>query len=183
MAMSFGLSGQLSLGRIGAAGSTSGPVGRSCNEVLAPRRGLAGLADKLLGRDRQSGYYIDSNRDGKYQRGQEEVLAFDFNGDGKLGRDEVTLSREVLLSLGGHIDLNRDGRVTRSELQRSQMLKKQFQGLDQNQDGKLDSQELVRAKARLWADRNRDGEIQSGEIRGTGRVQLNYRNSQVDYLG
>ena len=62
------------------------------------------------------GYGLDLNNNGRYDRGQDGVLAFDFNRDGRLDKKELTKSREMLRAFGGNCDLNGDGNVDGADL-------------------------------------------------------------------
>ncbi|MEW6283159.1 MAG: hypothetical protein AB1758_31400, partial [Candidatus Eremiobacterota bacterium] len=61
--------------------------------------------------NRTDGYGLDLNNNGRYDRGQDGVLAFDLNRDGKLSGKEIEESRDRLKAFGGNYDFNNDGKV------------------------------------------------------------------------
>ncbi len=128
------------------------------------------------------GYGLDLNNNGRYDRGQDGVLAFDFNRDGRLGKKELTKSREMLRAFGGNCDLNGDGKVSFSEKQKARKYRARMQRLDLNRDGRLSTHELARGGALVGVDHNRNGHFGRNETYspyniptpGFGRGRLNF---------
>lgn len=109
------------------------------------------------------GYGLDLDGDGRYTRGRDGVLAFDFNRDGKLSDQEIQRSNNMLKAFGGNFDLDGDGRVTWWERMQGQNLKREAMRYDRNRDGVLDANEIARAGGKVWIDRNRDGKADRSE--------------------
>lgn len=109
------------------------------------------------------GSVMDSNHNGKYDAGVDPVLAMDLNHDGRITRSDLQGSRDRLRAMGGNFDLNRDGKTTLSERIRGRAYQKEMQGKDLNQDGRLDAFELDQAGGRVLIDRNRDGQLTPNE--------------------
>ena len=65
----------------------------------------------FLGTQQTQGYGLDLNRSGRYEAGRDGVLAFDLNRDGRVSPQEVQRSNQMLNAAGGNLDLNNDGRV------------------------------------------------------------------------
>lgn len=105
------------------------------------------------------GYGLDLNNNGRYDRGQDGVLAFDFNRDGKLNKKEIGKSRKMLRAFSGNNDLNGDGKVTRTEKRQAARYRARMQKMDLNRDGKLSTFELSRGGAKVGVDHNRDGKF------------------------
>ena len=135
------------------------------------------------------GYGVDLNNNGRYDRGQDGVLAFDFNRDGKLGRKEVTRSREMLRAFGGCDDINGNGKVSFSEKNKARKYRARMQRMDLNRDGKLSTHELARGGARVGVDHNRNGKFGRHETYspyniptpGFGRGRLNFVDPSRGY--
>lgn len=136
----------------------------------------------LFGSSPVRGYGVDLNNNGRYDRGTDGVLAFDFNRDGSLGKKEITKSREMLRAFGGCDDLNGDGKVSFSERSKARKYRARMQKLDRNRDGRLSTHELARAGALVGVDHNRNGHIGRCETYspysiptpGFGRGRLNF---------
>ena len=109
------------------------------------------------------GYGLDLNNNGRYDRGQDGVLAFDLNRDGRVTPAEIEQSRERLNSFGGNFDHDGDGRVSFCERMRGQGQQRQMQQLDLDGDGRLSAYELARGGGRVLVDGNRDGKFQPWE--------------------
>ena len=110
------------------------------------------------------GFALDLNRDGRYEAGQDGVLAFDLNRDGRTCPREIEHSRKMLKAFGGDYDLNGDGRVSPCERCEGRALQHMVSArYDVNHDGVLDKWELQRGGAHVLVDRNRDGHFQPWE--------------------
>lgn len=128
------------------------------------------------------GYALDLNRDGRYERGRDGVLAMDLNRDGRITPNEIQESRERLKAMGGNFDLNGDGNTTICERSKGARYQREMRQNDENGDGVLSAGEFARAGGRVLVDRNRDGRFDEGEsfspfqfpTGGFGRGRLNY---------
>jgi hypothetical protein len=109
------------------------------------------------------GYGLDLDFNGSYDRGTDGVLSFDFNNDGRLDKNEIQKSNNMLKAMGGDYDLNGDGKVGWSERMRGEQLRQQGQKFDTNHDGILDAGELNRAGAKVGVDKNKDGRFSADE--------------------
>lgn len=109
------------------------------------------------------GYGLDLNNNGRYDRGQDGVLAFDLNRDGRVTPDEIEQSRQRLNSFGGNYDQNGDGHVSFCERLSGRRQQREMQGLDLDGDGRLSAYELARGGGRVLVDGNRDGRFQPWE--------------------
>lgn len=109
------------------------------------------------------GYGIDLNGNGRYDRGQDGVLAFDLNHDGKIDKQEIEESNQRLKAFGGNYDLDGDGKVNFCERIRGQQYQREMQGLDRDGDGRLSAHELAQGGGRVLIDQNRDGNFQPWE--------------------
>src|SRR5262245_42936506 len=74
--------------------------------------------------------------------------AADKDGDGALSRDEVKIIMPSLVRVFEQVDANKDGKVTRAELEsafeiRARNQYRQFERLDGNKDGTVTHDELV----------------------------------------
>jgi EF hand len=161
---------------------------------------LQGLPDSKLGSSGSltqpsgnRGYGLDLNGNGRYDKGQDGVLAFDLNHDGKISASEIRESNERLKAFGGNYDLNGDGKVTPCERLKAEGYKKEMQKLDTDGDGKLSASEIERGGGRICVDRNGDGKISPAEsfsaysfpMPGFGDCTLGYvdpRNNQASVI-
>jgi hypothetical protein len=109
------------------------------------------------------GFAVDINRNGRYDRGQDGVLAMDLNRDGIVSRQEIEASRQRLMAFQGNYDFNNDGRVDWSESFRGQHYSRQMEKYDQDGDGQLSPREFAQAGGRVLVDRNQDGRFQPWE--------------------
>lgn len=147
------------------------------------------LPDATVGREpgcwfsrETKGYGLDFNNNGRYDAGQDGVLAFDLNRDGRITPNEIEQSRDRLKAFGGNYDFNNDGQVSFCERIKGRGLNKQMQGVDQDGDGRLSAWELQQGGGRVLVDRNRDGQFQPWESHspynfptpGFGRGSLNF---------
>ena len=70
---------------------------------------------RLQDTDKQ-GFGVDLNRDNRYTRGSDAILAMDLNGNGRIDDGEISRSRTLLNAYNGNFDANNDGRTTGSEI-------------------------------------------------------------------
>jgi len=124
------------------------------------------------------GYGLDLNGDGRYDRGQDGVLAFDFNRDGRLDDNEIGRSNAMLKAYGGNYDLNGDGNVDFWERIQGEKLRKQAAKYDTNRDGRFDAHELSQAGGRVWVDRDRDGRADQNETHSPYSIPGPYGGSR-----
>ena len=137
----------------------------------------------FLGLEATRGFAVDLNGDGRYNRGQDGVLAMDLNRDGRVDRREIEESRKLINSVGGNFDLNGDGRVSLCERfqGRGYQNRAREMGLDADGDGRISSWEFAQSGGRVLKDHNRDGNFQPWEQHspfnfptpGFGRGRLN----------
>lgn len=152
------------------SGSGSGSV-----EHLGPR--LFAWRDGLLAHQPQrgSGYIYDHNLNGRYNAGNDSVLLYDMNGNGKLGRRDVHRTNNMMKAAVNNFDFNGDGLVSLGETRRGARLRDRFASYDANNDGRLGLDEVNRSGGRLWVDYNRDGRVQRRETNNI--VSINNPNS------
>lgn len=110
------------------------------------------------------GYGIDLNQRPGHQRGQDGVLVFDMNRNGKFDQKDVQNTNDMMKAATGNYDFNGDGRVSLFERLRGKALQKQFQKLDVDGDGRLSSHEIQRGGGGVWVDHNRNGRIANNEV-------------------
>lgn len=101
------------------------------------------------------GFGIDLNGSGNFERKSDGILAFDFNRDGMLDKDEITQSRDILKSFSQPHYF--PGGDTQEERWNSEGIMRLRAQIDKNNDGRLDRQELKESNAMLWVDHNGDG--------------------------
>lgn len=160
--------------------------------------GPRGLFGALVGNDNRhsaQGYGIDLNQNGRYDRGQDGILSFDFNRDGKMDNKEIGKSREMMRALSGSNDINGDGKVGCLEKMKANSLRNQAKkmGIRQNRDGSINKHSIARAGGRVLIDHNRDGKFTGFEARGHspfalptrgfGPSQLNFVNPRCGFSG
>lgn len=104
-----------------------------------------------------TGYGIDLNGDGRFTQGQDGMLAFDLDRDGQLTRAEVERSNNLLKAFGGNYDFDGDGQVNYREWNQGNRLRSESQAFDRDRDGVLSAWELDQAGGRVFIDQNRDG--------------------------
>ena len=152
--------------------------------------GPRGLLGSLLGNDNRNsaqGYGIDLNQNGRYDRGQDGVLGFDYNRDGKISNKEIKGSREMMRALSGTNDVNGDGKVGCFEKLKAKGLRNKARrmGLFQNRNGSINKHSIARAGGRVLIDHNRDGKFNGYESRGHSPFNLPTRGfgpSQLDFV-
>jgi hypothetical protein len=110
------------------------------------------------------GYAIDSNRNGRYDRGQDGVLVFDVNKDGRYDQKDVQNTNNMMQAVKGNYDFNNDGKVSLAERLQGKALAARYKKLDTNRDGVLSTDEIQRGGGRVWVDQNRSGNIQNNEL-------------------
>jgi len=117
----------------------------------------------FLGLQNQGGYATDLNNNGRYDAGQDAVLAMDLNRDGRVDRNEIEGSRRRLMSMGGNFDFNGDGKVGLFERMQGGTMSREMRSRDQDGDGRLSQWEFAQAGGRVMTDQNRDGNFQPWE--------------------
>jgi hypothetical protein len=150
-------------------------------------RGLLGALTGNNNRHSAQGYGIDLNGNGRYDRGQDGILAFDYNKDGKFDNKEIGRSREMMRALSGSNDVNGDGKVGCMEKMKAKSLRNQARkmGIRQDRNGGINKYSLSRAGGRVLIDRNRDGRFTGSEARGFSPFALptnGFGPSQLDYV-
>ena len=137
-----------------------------------------------------TGYGLDLNRNGRYDRGSDGVLAFDFNRNGKISDKEIRSSKELLRAFGGNDDINGDGKITICERSKAEKLRKRAARMDHNRDGRLSNDEISRANGRILVDHNRDGRFTETESyspysvpnsNGFGRGRIDFVDPRFNY--
>ena len=115
-------------------------------------------------------------------RVDQRFKAADKDGDGALTRDEAQRGMPALHRVFDQVDANKDGKVTRAELEaafqaRARRQYQEFENIDSNRDGVVTYEELVkrasstsRVLGRLYADK--DERITRQEL--DGFVQRRY---------
>ncbi len=109
------------------------------------------------------GYGINLNQRPGHQRGQDGVLVFDMNKDGKYDKRDVQNSNDLMKSATGNFDFNRDGRVDRAERIRGNRLRNQYRQMA-GRDGVLQTHEMSRAGGRVWIDSSKGGGVGRNEL-------------------
>ncbi len=79
----------------------------------------------------------------------QRFMAADKDGDGALNRDEARLGMPALGRVFDQVDANKDGKVTRAELEaafqaRARRQYQDFESIDSNRDGVVTREELVK---------------------------------------
>jgi hypothetical protein len=121
--------------------------------------GRSGLSNSNRG-----GYVLDFNRNGRYNKGQDGVLAFDMNRDGRIDRRDVNNSKRLMDAATGNFDFNRDGRVSRFERIKGRIYSRRFARMDRNRDGVLNAHEINRGGGKVWIDSSRGGGVGRNEL-------------------
>lgn len=107
------------------------------------------------------GYGLDLNGDRRFSSREDGILALDFNRDGRLNDSEVASSNQLFKAMGGNFDLDGNGWVSGNEMLYGSWLRWAGSSMDTDRNGSLDTNELSRAGAMVWHDRNGDGRIQN----------------------
>jgi hypothetical protein len=125
----------------------------------------------VISRENQ-GYGIDLNDNGHYDRGQDAIIGFDSNHDGRIDQREVEHTNNILSAYGGgSADADGDGVVSAKEKLQNANYRLQYAALDKDRDGKLNNRELEAAGAQAWVDRDRDGKIDKGENQSIDHIR------------
>jgi hypothetical protein len=111
-----------------------------------------------------TGYGLNLNQQPGHQRGQDGVLVFDTNRDGKYNKNDVQRSNDIMKAATGNYDFNNDGKVDFLERLRGGGLRSQYKKMDLNHDGRLDTNEMSQAGGRVWIDHSRGGGISNNEL-------------------
>lgn len=117
------------------------------------------------------GFGVDLNDNGRYDAGQDAVLAFDSNHDGTIDKREVERTNAILSAQSGSADTDNDGHVSRAEARANFSYRAQYAGIDKDHDGKLSNTELKAAGAQAWVDSDRDGKIDKGENQDISKIK------------
>ena len=91
----------------------------------------------------RTGFGIDLNRDGVFNKETDAYLAFDMDGDGKYTSADVQKTNDYLKVLGGNEDLDGDGNVSFRERSDARAMMQQFGSADLDQDGTLSGWEMA----------------------------------------
>lgn len=154
------------------------------NRIRTPwRRGPFGWHNS--GNGNRAGYVLDFNRNGRYDRGRDGVLAFDMNRDGRIDRNDINNTNSMMKAATGNYDLNGDGRTTRLERIQGRRLRCQYARLDRNRDGRLDAREIASGGGKVWIDHSRGGGVSRNELYSPFRLpnSRGYGPSQrLDYV-
>ena len=126
----------------------------------------------LFGRNVEAtkGFAIDMNRNGRYDRGQDGVLAFDMNRDGRYDTKDVQSTNNMMKAASGNYDFNGDGKTSFGERIMGNAYRRKYAGLDRNRDGRLSGGEIARGGGRVWVDRDRNGQVGRGETHSPFRI-------------
>jgi hypothetical protein len=111
-----------------------------------------------------AGYGLNLNQQPGHQRGQDGVLVFDMNRDGKYDKKDVQNSNDLMKAATGNYDFNNDGKVDLLERIRGNALRNQYRRMDTNRDGRLDTNELANAGGKVWVDHSRGGGVSQNEL-------------------
>jgi Ca2+-binding EF-hand superfamily protein len=127
----------------------------------------------VISRENQ-GYGVDLNDNGHYDRGQDAIIGFDSNHDGKIDQREVEHTNNILSAYGGgSADTDGDGVVSAKEKLQNASYRAQYAALDKDHDGKLSNSELKAAGAQAWVDSDKDGRIDKGETQDISKIKTN----------
>ena len=121
--------------------------------------------DERMMSERLSSNKLDLNNDGKFNDGIDGRLVIDWDGDG-IGKDDIKKTKQAFKRFDDLWDTD--------ESDEDAPDLKQF---DKNNDGRLDSEELKKAGASIWVDRNEDGERNRGEFFEADSINSRYRKN------
>jgi len=138
---------------------------------------------------------IDLNGDGIQTTTQANGVQFDLNNTGSAQSVSWVEKHDGLLA----IDLNGDGVInsgaellgTSTRLADGTLAKDGWQALsqyDSNRDGRIDAQDAVFGKLKVWVDANGDGRTENGELKSLSdlniqSISLNHTNTQTQQNG
>ena len=113
---------------------------------------------------------------------------FDINGDGKQDKVAWTAEQKEFDDAFLAIDKNGDGQINNikemfSDTDGYENGLKQLEEYDENGDGVIDADDAIYSKLRLWADMNKNGVTDSGELKslaemGVTEISLSYNTKQ-----
>ena len=109
------------------------------------------------------GYAIDFDRNGRYDRGRDGVMAFDTNRDGRYDQNEVRSTNDMMRAAGGNYDFDRNGQVTMAETMQGMAYRARYNQLDYDRDGRLSANEISYGGGGIWMDHNGDGTASRNE--------------------
>jgi EF hand domain-containing protein len=122
------------------------------------------------GNGNRAGYVLDFNRNGRYDKGRDGVLAFDMNRDGRIDRNDINNTNSMMKAATGNYDLNGDGRISWVERARGRSLQGQYARLDRNRDGRLSTHEIAAGGGKVWIDSSRGGGVSRNELHSPYRL-------------
>lgn len=103
------------------------------------------------------GYAIDLNRNGRYDKGRDGVLAFDFNRNGRFDPEEVQLTNDMVRARRGDLDMDNSGALSLVDAQRRAVALRTFMQVDTNRDGRLSASEISANRGGVWMDSDGNG--------------------------
>ena len=95
----------------------------------------------------QKGFGIDLDGDGKFNLNKDGLLSLNLGG--KNGVENVTRTNDLLKAFGGNFDANGDGKLSSQELHRGNRYAQQGAQMDLDRDGTLSRFELQAAGAKV----------------------------------
>lgn len=157
-----------------------GQPGRNFQDVHTGGFQRGGWRNRFLEPTR--GFGIDLNGNGRFDRGRDGVLVFDFNRDGKIDQKEISGTNNMMKAASGDYDFDGDGKVSKKERFMGAIYRRKFAKMDRNRDGKLSAGEISAGGGRIWKDRNRDGRVGKTELHSPFQVPRGWRrpSARVD---
>lgn len=119
---------------------------------------------RRLANSNRGGYVLDFNRNGRYDKGRDGVLAFDMDRNGRIDRKDINSTKHMMQAATGNYDFNQDGRVSLFERIKGSSYRKRYSSMDRNRDGQLQSWEINNAGGKVWIDRSRGGGVGRNEL-------------------
>lgn len=141
-----------------------GYQGNFIDNNLDGRTRWRGLFRRRLSPGNRGGYVIDTNRNGRYDKGRDGVLGFDMNRDGRIDRKDIDNTADMMRAATGNYDFDQDGRTSLFERLRGGALRNRYNSMDRNRDGKLSSWEINGAGGKVWIDSSRGGGVGRNEL-------------------